>query len=192
MEAIERLAQPGLFREGAAAGQSLEWALKGDAKQALTALAGLDPDGAVIGIGASLVTALDKNIPGLRPFPALVGPVGMLSTQHALWAYVTDQTPGGAFLQAENLEKQLGHAFALTESRPLFRYRNGRDLTGYKDGTGNPPAEDAAKGDPSRWSNAMGISVTGFSRFPKRFATTSSAAGYPMTRNSRKRPRLPT
>jgi putative iron-dependent peroxidase len=144
MEASEDFAQPGLFVADAVAGYSLEWALKGDAGQALATLASLDPAGAVIGIGTSLATALGKDIAGLRPFPNLEGPASMPSTQQALWAYITDQTPGGAFLQAENLEKQLGAAFSLAECLPLFRYRDGRDLTGYKDGTGNPPAEDAA------------------------------------------------
>jgi len=142
MEKNECHAQPGLFVEDAVAGYSLEWALKGDAGQALATLASLDPAGAVIGIGMPLT--LGKGIGGLRPFPHLEGAASMPSTQQALWAYVTDQTPGGAFLQAENLEKQLCEAFSLTECVPLFRYRDGRDLTGYKDGTGNPPAEDAA------------------------------------------------
>lgn len=143
MEALKSLAQPGLFVEDAVAGCSLEWSMKGDAQRALAALAALDPAGTIIGIGAPLLAALGKDIPGLRPFPVLDGPVSMPATQQTLWAYVLDQTPGGAFLQTENLDRQLQDAFTLVECLPLFRYRDGRDLTGYKDGTANPPAEEA-------------------------------------------------
>jgi putative iron-dependent peroxidase len=144
MEAYERLVQSGLLIEGAQAGYSLEWTLKGDTKQAIAALAALDPAGAVIGLGVPLVDALGKTISGLRGFPPLEGAASMPATQQAVWAYITDPTPGGAFLQAENLDKQLQASFALAESLPLFRYRDGRDLTGYKDGTANPTAEELA------------------------------------------------
>jgi putative iron-dependent peroxidase len=144
MEVVERLAQPGLFVEGAQAGISLEWALTGDAGKALATLASLAPGSAVIGIGSPLTKAVGKTVKCLRPFPALSGAASMPSTQQALWAYITDQTPGGAFQQAENLDRQLRKSFTLVESQPLFRYRDGRDLTGFKDGTANPPREDAA------------------------------------------------
>ncbi|MTJ80716.1 MAG: Dyp-type peroxidase [Telmatospirillum sp.] len=138
------LAQPGLFVEGAVAGHSLEWTLSGDPREALAALATLDPAGAIIGIGAPLVAALERRVDGLRPFPEIAGSITMPSTQNALWAYVMDATPGEAFARAESLERQLRGPFALVESLPLFRYRDGRDLTGYKDGTANPEGDDAA------------------------------------------------
>ncbi|MDR3440175.1 Dyp-type peroxidase [Telmatospirillum sp.] len=140
-----QFAQPGIFVEGAVAGHSLEWTLAGDAKEALAKLASLDNAGAVIGIGTPLVSALRRQMPGLLPFPELVGKASMPATQYALWALVTDQTPGGAFAQAEALNQHLEGPLQLAESQPLFRYRDGRDLTGYKDGTANPAGEAAAE-----------------------------------------------
>ncbi len=178
MEMLKSLAQPGLFVEDSPAGYSLEWALEGDAGQGLAALSALDPAGAVIGIGASLTAALGRDIPGLRPFPVLEGPAGMPSTQQALWAFIADQTPGGAFARAENLDKQMRGAFSLTECLPLFRYRDGRDLTGYKDGTANPPAEEApgvmliAAGERAGGSFAL---VQRYVHFRRRFDRLSEA-----------------
>ncbi len=107
VERLEGLAQPGLFVEDAIAGFSLEWTLQGDPRQALAKLAALDPAGAVIGIGLPLVEGLGRSIPGLRAFPELDGQASMPSTQYALWALVTDPTPGGAFAQTEALHRQL-------------------------------------------------------------------------------------
>lgn len=144
MDGLQRVAQPGLFVEGAQAGYSLEWSLDGSPAAALTALTSLDPAGAIIGIGAPLAAALGGQVPGLRPFTALNGKASMPASQRALWAYIPEQTAGAAFERAEALNRQLAGPFGLVEDLPLFRYRDGRDLTGYKDGTGNPPPEDQA------------------------------------------------
>jgi putative iron-dependent peroxidase len=137
------LAQPSLFREGALAGHSLEWDLAGDPKEALSKLAALDPAGAVIGLGAPLVAAVGKTIPGFSAFENLEGRVSMPSTQKALWAYVLDDTPGQAFSRAEALHRLVDGPFQLAETQPVFRYRDGRDLTGYLDGTANPKDDEA-------------------------------------------------
>jgi len=143
MTKARQFAQPGLFVDGAAAGHSLQWSLTGDPARVRAVLAALDPHDAVIGLGAPLVAALGGSVPGLKGFQALDGTVSMPSTQTALWAYITDATPGGAFARAETLESQLAGLFQLEESLPLFRYRDGRDLTGYLDGTANPEGDDA-------------------------------------------------
>ncbi|PKU25620.1 Dyp-type peroxidase [Telmatospirillum siberiense] len=145
MDGLQGLAQPGLFVEEAQAGHSLEWSLEGDPAAALAALKALDPAGAVIGIGAPLAAALGRSVPGLRPFSPLEGPASMPATQRALWAFIPEQTAGAAFDRAEELDRQLAGPFSLVETLPLFRYRDGRDLTGYKDGTGNPPPEEQAE-----------------------------------------------
>lgn len=145
MDGVQGIAQPGLFIEGVQAGYNLEWTLDGDPAAALAALASLESHDAVIGVGAPLVAALGRSIPGLRPFVPLDGEASMPATQFALWAYVMEDTAGAAFDRAKELNRHLAGPFSLAECLPLFRYRDGRDLSGYKDGTGNPPPEEQAE-----------------------------------------------
>lgn len=143
MEALERVSQPGLFVENAVAGYSLEWSLAGDAGRALTLLASLDPGDAVIGLGAPLIEAAGGQIAGLQPFSRLEGRVTMPATQHAVWAFFAEDSPGAAFVRAELLDRTLHGPLQLAEALPLFRYREGRDLTGYRDGSANPSGDAA-------------------------------------------------
>jgi putative iron-dependent peroxidase len=137
------VAQPELFAEIAAAGYSLEWDLLGDPRAAWAALAELDPAGAIVGIGFPLVAAVGAAVPGLRIFTSVEGRASMPATQSALWTRLSDATPGGAFTQADRLAGKLSRHFRLIEATALFRYGDGRDLTGYRDGTGNPTGYEA-------------------------------------------------
>jgi putative iron-dependent peroxidase len=136
--------QAAIAREGASAGMSLEWDLADDPRAAWEALQALDPSGAVIGIGMPWAQATGARIPGLAAFQRKQGgDIVMPATQHALWAYVPGDTPGAVFAQAEKLTSALGAAFRLAESTALLRYRDGRDLLGYRDGTENPKGDAA-------------------------------------------------
>ncbi len=143
MESIIKLTQPGLFLEAAPAGFSLEWSLEGDLDAALTRLAALMPEQSVIGLGQPLLRRAGQAIAGMRSFARIEGETAVMpETQQALWAYVRAATPGEAFIEAERIDTALGKAFKNKASLPLFRYRDGRDLTGYKDGTANPQIDE--------------------------------------------------
>ncbi len=98
-----------------------------------------------IGIGEPLARALGARVDGLRGFPALSGVgVAFPSTQGALWISIAGEERGAVLDRALALRRRLGPGFRLTEEVDTFRYRGGRDLTGYEDGTENPKGELAA------------------------------------------------
>ncbi len=103
-------------------------------------LAALSVDrGAVIGLGPGLLAGLGVTIPGHRAFPALSGPgCEVPSTQSDLWAWVRGEDPGEVLLNARAIEHEVADAFGIERMVDGFRFRDGRDLTGYEDGTENP------------------------------------------------------
>lgn len=111
----------------------------------LAALAdSLDCTRAVVGLGTPLCLRLDRAWPWLRPFPALSGPgCAVASTQGALACMLLGDDRGELLQQSRALQRTLGADFALAELIDTFVYRDGRDLTGYLDGTENPKAERA-------------------------------------------------
>nr|WP_314613886.1 Dyp-type peroxidase [uncultured Pseudomonas sp.] len=97
----------------------------------------------IVGIGAPLVKALGREVPGLRAFPQLDAAVENPSTQHALWLWLRGEERGDLLLQAQALEQALAPALRLADSVDGFLHRGGHDLTGYEDGTENPVDADA-------------------------------------------------
>lgn len=135
--------QPALGAEPAAA-LSLEWRCRGDAAALWRALQALHQPGAVMGIGAPLARAVGVDVPGLRAFGRLQrGRFTMPATQADVWALVPGRDPGQVFERADGLVAALAPHAALVQATSLFSYRQGHDLTGYKDGTENPTGDAA-------------------------------------------------
>lgn len=103
----------------------------------------VDGQNLILGIGAPLVKALGRDIPGLRVFPQLDAAVENPSTQHALWLWLRGNERGDLLLKAQTLEHALAPALRLADSVDGFLHRGGHDLTGYEDGTENPVDQDA-------------------------------------------------
>jgi putative iron-dependent peroxidase len=118
-----------------------------DARRAAARLLEIaSPARTVVGVGQPLALALGATIPGLRAFPCLAGPGCVFpSTQHALWVFLAGSDAGDLFDRSRALCAQLGDAFTLAEEVPCFRYREGRDLSGYEDGTENPRGDRAVE-----------------------------------------------
>ncbi|QQE88911.1 Dyp-type peroxidase [Azotobacter chroococcum] len=103
-----------------------------------------DGETIVVGLGASLLQAQGRQLAGLRVFPALSGAgVDVPSTQHALWCWLRGEDRGELLQLGRQLVAALAPALRLVQSSDAFRYREGRDLTGYEDGTENPEGEKA-------------------------------------------------
>lgn len=117
----------------------------GDVRASLRELAALTIDEAlVVGIGAPTMTAIGVRVDGLRSHPSLVGPGIMVpSTQAALWLWLRGEDRGELLHTGRELADALVDGFELDEVIDGFRYREGRDLSGYVDGTENPEGEDA-------------------------------------------------
>ncbi len=126
----------------------LMFSYESDASNALEALAPLadivDGSNTVLGVGPSMVAALDKEIPGLRPFPSIAGlGFDIPSTQYALWFWLRGEDRGELHHRSREIEHALAMDFQLKEVLDAFMHQDCRDLTGYEDGTENPEGEEA-------------------------------------------------
>lgn len=96
----------------------------------------------VVGIGTPLALVLGAEIDGLRGFPALSGKgVAFPSTQGALLVSIYGDERGAVLDRAIEIQRLLGAGWRLMEEADTFRYKGGRDLTGYEDGTENPKGD---------------------------------------------------
>lgn len=140
---IQDLAQPALFSPPPPYGQSLFFSLRAEisGKKALEHLSsGFDPATGILGIGEPLARKFPKPIPGLRTFPALSGSgFSVPSTQNSLWAFLYGSDRSDVFNRSYHLVSSFAPAFLLEDSMETFTYAGGKDLTGYEDGTENPP-----------------------------------------------------
>lgn len=138
-------AQPGILADLPAAGRYLSFRLASDPRAALRALAARPlGDGAVVGLGPSLVRALGGAVEGLHELPALAGVgVSSPSTPRALWCWLRGDDPGELLHRGRALTAALAPAFALEEALGAFRHGEGRDLSGFVDGTENPQGDAA-------------------------------------------------
>ncbi|GAB4211690.1 MAG: Dyp-type peroxidase [Sandaracinaceae bacterium] len=113
---------------------------------ALRALASIErgPD-AVIGLGPSVVALLGRNIPGLRELPSVAAHgVAAPSTPQALWCWLRGTDSGELLHRGRALTQLLEPTLALDHAIDTFTYTaEGRDLSGFVDGTENPEGEEA-------------------------------------------------
>jgi putative iron-dependent peroxidase len=116
-----------------------------DPRPGLAAIRGEPDDGCVVlGIGAPLALAMRAHVDGLRGFPALSGVgVAFPSTHGGLWVFVRGDERGAVLERSMAIQRKLGAGWRVLEVVDAFRYREGRDLTGYEDGTENPKGEAA-------------------------------------------------
>ena len=140
--------QPGILAPVPAQARYLTFVLAApdaDPRPALSALAKLvDGETTVAGLGASLLDVLDYPVPGLVDFPAYTGAgLEIPSTPAALWLWLRGEDRGELWQRSRALEKALAPAFELAGWADAFRYGEGRDITGYEDGTENPKGEEA-------------------------------------------------
>jgi putative iron-dependent peroxidase len=107
---------------------------------------GLSPDCGVVGIGEPVALALGKPLDGLRTFPAMSGPAcSVPSTQQALCFLLRGPDRGAVFDLTQDIRTMVAEAFLLVDSVDTFKYREGRDLTRFEDGTENPKGKLARK-----------------------------------------------
>ena len=142
-----RFAQRSILEPPPAFGHSVTYrvALEADPRKALARLKeGFVPDWGVVGIGEPLARLFGAEIDGLRPFPALAGPgQSVPSTQQALWFMLRGADRSATFDLAGKVADMLEGPFVAHDPVDTFTYREGRDLSGYVDGTANPSYDDS-------------------------------------------------
>lgn len=147
--------QPGIFAQGTRSHYHLEFDLRPDATDAAVAAAlrgmrepAVTAGGAnlVVGFGADLYRRLcPQDAPAeLAPFVALDGPgVHAPATQHDLWVWTHGTGEDVELDVARAVVSVLAPVATLAAEQPCFVYKDSRDLTGFIDGTENPPVEEA-------------------------------------------------
>jgi putative iron-dependent peroxidase len=147
--------QPGIFAQGTRSHYHLEFDLLPDASDAAicAALNGLrEPSvtaggsNIVVGFGARLWRRLkpDDAPAALADFVAIEGDGRRApATQHDLWVWSHGTGEDVELDVARAVVTVLAPVFSLAAEQPCFVYRDSRDLTGFIDGTENPPVEEA-------------------------------------------------
>jgi putative iron-dependent peroxidase len=103
-----------------------------------------DGENCVVGLGQSLIRALDRDVPGLKPFPASASKAAPVpSTPADLWCWLRGTSRGDLFESSRTFMDKLACAFTLENAVDAFKHGSGRDLTGYEDGTENPKDQAA-------------------------------------------------
>lgn len=139
--------QPGIMEEPPAQARYMSFLLTPDSdyRQGLMNLQKLaDGKHCVVGLGKSLVSALNADIENLHSFPVLTGKgIEIPSTPIALWCWLRGDDRGELLHLGRAVEQALGDSFQIARIVDGFKYQEGRDLSGYVDGTENPTGEDA-------------------------------------------------
>ena len=102
------------------------------------------PESTLVGIGPALTHHVGSELDSMRHFPALSGPrCTVPSTQADLWVLIGGDDRGTVANRGRALLDFLSPAFRVTRLVDGFKHREGRDLTGYEDGTENPVGDEA-------------------------------------------------
>jgi putative iron-dependent peroxidase len=147
--------QPGIFAQGTRSHYHLEFDLRPDvtddaiagALQALREPA-VTAGGSniVVGFGPDLYRRLrPQDAPAeLAPFRAIDGPgLRAPATQHDLWVWTHGTGEDVELDVARAVAFALSPVVSLAAEQPCFVYKDSRDLSGFVDGTENPPVEEA-------------------------------------------------
>jgi putative iron-dependent peroxidase len=119
-----------------------ETARLADSVHALRELA--DGENTVVGFGHAVVAALDASIAGLKSFPPITAPgLSIENAPEAAWIWLRGDDRGEILHRSRRLAKALAPALKLEEIWDAFKYAEGRDLSGYEDGTENPTGDAA-------------------------------------------------
>lgn len=149
-------AQAGIFAQGTRAHHHLEFAVRADATDAALrpALRALREPAVTVG-GANIVVGFGPALwrrlapadapDALADFAPIAGADGRgaPATQHDIWVWIHGSGTDLVLDTARAVEHCLRPVAGLALEQPGFVYRDSRDLTGFIDGTENPPVEEA-------------------------------------------------
>ncbi|WP_439115188.1 Dyp-type peroxidase [Hydrogenophaga sp.] len=144
---LSDLAQPGILANIPAQARYLTCQLRvgAEPQPVLRSLARqADGEHTVVGLGASLVRELGASIPGLKSFRGIDGArIKLPATPADLWIWLRGTDRGELLIRSRHLETLLAPAFDVKHIIDAFNHNNGKDLTGYEDGTENPQDGEA-------------------------------------------------
>jgi putative iron-dependent peroxidase len=100
----------------------------------------------VVGLGEPFLRALGVEHPGLRTFPSMSGAgCAVPSTQGALFLHTRGEDHGDTLAAMHQALVAIDpkRVLRIAEDVVAFRHLEGRDLSGYEDGTENPKGDEA-------------------------------------------------
>lgn len=144
---LSDLAQPGILEPIPLQGRYLKCQLRvGEQPQTVLRRLASQADGRtmVVALGASLVRELGVDIPGLKTFTGIEGArIKLPATPADLMIWLRGSDRGTLLIRSRHLQTLLAPAFDVQHITDAFNHDNGKDLTGYEDGTENPEGDAA-------------------------------------------------
>src|SRR3954471_11726513 len=146
--------QPGIFALGTRSHHHLEFEVHGDpsslvstikrVREAATTVAGVN---LVVGFGPRVWRAVapDDFPEDFEEFESITGAGDFVvpGAQHDLWLWLHSAGPDSVFNIARRAAVELGPIARVVAEQPAFTYQASQDLTGFEDGTENPPLDEA-------------------------------------------------
>jgi putative iron-dependent peroxidase len=134
--------QPGIFAVGTRAHHHLEFDLDPGATRddAIAAVARVR-EAATTVAGVNLVV----GVRDATPFEPIAGVDGFAypAAQHDLWLWLHSASPDGVFTVARLAARELRGIATVAAEQPTFAFGASQDLSGFEDGTENPPIDEA-------------------------------------------------
>ena len=155
---MRTLPQPGIFAMGTRSHHHLQLDVEADAdheallgalrdiREEATTVAGVN---LVVGLGGDLCrrvapTWLPADLGSFETIRGVDG-VTMPAAQHDLWIWLHSSGPDAVFDIARHVDTSLRSLATVAAEQPAFTYQASRDLTGFEDGTENPPLDEATR-----------------------------------------------
>ena len=147
--------QPGIFAVGNRTHHHLEFDCQGEPRDVLAAVQRIREAATtvvgvnvVVGFGARQWASISPAAPSdLIAFAAIEGDDGftMRATQHDLWLWLHASGPDAVFNVARIAAIELADLATVANEQACFTYQASQDLTGFEDGTENPPLDVAVE-----------------------------------------------
>lgn len=120
----------------------------GETPKIAVALAALreiaDGESTVVGVGQTLADALGVGIAGLKSCPPTTAPgLSIEIAPEVLWLWLRGDDCGELLHRSRKITGALSPAFVLNDIVDAFKHAEGRDLSGFEDGTENPTGDAA-------------------------------------------------
>lgn len=137
--------QPGIFAVGTRSHHHLEFALTGAASDAIAAISRIRESATTVS-GVNVVVGFGPGVlPDAPTFTDIVGDDGyrIPGTQADIWLWLHGAAPDAVFNVARTSALALTNIATVVREQGCFTYQASQDLTGFEDGTENPPLEEA-------------------------------------------------
>jgi putative iron-dependent peroxidase len=145
--------QPGIFAVGTRSHHHLQFDLQGRPDGLVAALAAIRSHATAV-VGVNVVVGLSSRAwavlgapapDDLADFEPITGAEGFTvpADQHDVWLWLHSFGPDALFGVARRAAAELADIATLAAEQPSFTYQASQDLTGFEDGTENPPIDEA-------------------------------------------------